>query len=65
MMYFGFGWFATVFISLILDIFKVNHELVSKWYDLWIGVYIQEDKTSLYIFLIPTFGLKISLRKPS
>jgi hypothetical protein len=30
-----------------------------KWYDFWIGVYIDTENDMLYICPIPMFGLKI------
>jgi len=31
-----------------------------RWYDLWIGAYIDTANKSVYICLIPMFGVKIS-----
>lgn len=30
-----------------------------RWFDLWIGVYIDKPRTSIYICPIPMFGVKI------
>lgn len=30
-----------------------------KWYDLWIGVYIDKENKILYVILIPTIVIKI------
>ena len=34
-----------------------------KWFDLWIGVYIDRDSKAVYICLVPTIVIKI-WRKP-
>jgi len=31
-----------------------------KWFDIWIGVYIDRANKTVYICPIPMFGLKIS-----
>jgi len=31
-----------------------------KWYDLWIGVYIDTKNRTIYILPLPMLGLKIS-----
>lgn len=31
-----------------------------RWYDLWIGVYIDTDNRTIYICPLPMIGLKIS-----
>lgn len=31
-----------------------------KWFDLWIGVYVDVSNKTLYLCLIPCFGVKIS-----
>lgn len=33
--------------------------LIFRWYDLWIGVYIDRKNATVYIFPIPMFGIKI------
>lgn len=36
--------------------------LIFAWYDMWIGLYIDTPKQTVYIFPIPMFGLKIKYR---
>ncbi len=31
-----------------------------RWYDLWIGAYIDKNSRAVYIILIPMVGLKIN-----
>ena len=28
-----------------------------KWYDLWIGVFVDKPKRRVYVFLLPTIGV--------
>jgi hypothetical protein len=32
-----------------------------RWYDLWIGVYIDRQKRAIYICPLPTIGVKVQL----
>jgi len=32
---------------------------ICKWYDLWIGVFIDTNKCCTYIFLLPTLGIQL------
>jgi hypothetical protein len=32
-----------------------------RWYDLWIGVYVDVPNKTLYVIPIPMFGVKIKL----
>lgn len=34
-------------------------KIIFKWYDLWIGLFIDKPKKRLYIFLIPMIGIQI------
>jgi len=34
-----------------------------RWYDLWIGIFIDTKNKCVYIIPIPTLGLKISLKE--
>jgi hypothetical protein len=43
-------------------IFKFkNIKLSFAWYDLWIGLYIDKENKKLYVCLIPTLLLTITL----
>jgi len=33
-----------------------------RWYDIWIGVYIDRKNKILYVCPIPMFGIKINLK---
>lgn len=35
-----------------------------RWYDLWVGVYIDVEGQAVYVCPIPMFGIKVSWRKP-
>lgn len=35
--------------------------LIFKWYDIWIGVFIDRPKRKVYIFPIPMMGIVIDL----
>lgn len=37
--------------------------LMFAWYDLWVGVFVDRSNRRLYIFPLPTLGIKISLPK--
>lgn len=34
-----------------------------RWYDLWIGAYIDVENKAIYICPIPTLGVKIELHR--
>ncbi len=36
-------------------------KLFFRWYDLWIGAYIDKKNRAIYICLIPMVGIKISV----
>ncbi len=38
-----------------------NVEFFFRWYDLWIGVYIDTQNKILYVIPVPMFGVKIKL----
>jgi len=40
----------------------MNIKLQFKWYDLWIGAYIDKPNKTIYICLLPTIVLKISYK---
>lgn len=35
------------------------------WYDLWIGVFVDQAKRRIYVFPLPCIGLRIDLGEPS
>ena len=35
-------------------------KLFFRWYDLWVGIYIDKKGKSVYIIPFPTIGIKIS-----
>lgn len=37
-------------------------ELMFAWYDIWVGIFIDQKKKCAYIFPIPCIGFKISRR---
>ena len=34
-----------------------------RWYDLWVGIYIDKPNKAVYICPIPMFGIKITVNK--
>lgn len=34
-----------------------------RWYDLWVGAYVDTKNRALYICPIPMFGIKIQFQK--
>lgn len=46
----------------------MNIQLFFRWYDLWIGVYIDTKNRAVYICPIPMIGVKIAInttRRPT
>lgn len=37
--------------------------LMFAWYDIWVGVFVDNKRKILYIFPVPMFGIKIFLAK--
>jgi hypothetical protein len=35
---------------------------VFRWYDLWVGLYVDLPNRALYVFPVPMFGLEIQFR---
>lgn len=35
---------------------------IFRWYDLWIGVFIDVPSKRVYVFPLPMFGLRIELK---
>jgi len=42
----------------------LNIKLQLKWYDLWVGAYIDKPNRTVYICPIPMIVIKITLPKP-
>lgn len=36
-----------------------------RWYDLWVGAYIDRDNNAIYICPLPTIGIKIEWWRPA
>jgi hypothetical protein len=41
----------------------MNMKLLFRWYDLWVGLYIDTKRKILYIFPIPMIGIAINYKK--
>lgn len=37
---------------------KIKAKLFFRWFDLWIGCYIDKPRRSIYVCLIPMVGIK-------
>lgn len=37
----------------------IKIEFIFAWYDFWIGVYYDRKNKIIYLFFLPTIGLKI------
>lgn len=40
----------------------ITVSLIVAWYDLWIGVFIDRPKRTIYILPVPCFGVKVTWR---
>jgi len=40
---------------------KIN--FIFRWFDLWIGVFIDRKNHAVYVFPIPMFGIKITMKE--
>lgn len=40
----------------------VRFELFFRWYDLWVGAFIDLERRVIYICPVPMFGVKVSWR---
>jgi len=38
----------------------VRIQPIFRWFDLWIGLYIDREKRTVYLFPVPMFGFKIT-----
>lgn len=38
----------------------ITIELIYRWFDIWIGIFIEPKSKTLYFFPIPLLGLKIT-----
>lgn len=41
----------------------MRFQLFFRWYDLWVGAYVDVKGRCVYICPIPMFGVKVSWRK--
>jgi len=37
-------------------------KFIFKWYDFWIGIFVDKSKKSIYIFYLPMCGIKIKMK---
>lgn len=42
----------------------ITRQFFFRWYDLWVGVYIDTKNRAIYICPIPMFGVKFTWSKP-
>ena len=35
---------------------------IFRWYDLWVGLYVDRANRTLYVFPVPMFGLQIQFQ---
>lgn len=40
---------------------KYKLDLIYRWFDIWIGIFIDEANSTYYIFLIPFIGFRLKL----
>ena len=40
----------------------ISISLFFRWYDLWIGAYIDTERSTIYICPVPMFGVKVHWR---
>ena len=40
---------------------KIKFKFMFAWYDLWVGAFIDRSNKALYVFPLPTLGIKIYL----
>lgn len=52
---------AAIPVQLIAGQFGIRCELLTAWYDLWVGAYWDREKRRLYVFLFPTLGMAFHL----
>lgn len=53
----------SILIVLIMGVLLQNHirvKVIFRWYDIWIGSYIDIPNRSIYVFLIPMIGIKVT-----
>lgn len=54
--------FLLVVVILVLLYQIATFQFFFRWYDLWVGVYIDTSKRAVYICPVPTLGVKASWR---
>ena len=58
-------WILNSYTENYLKVRKLKVKLFFRWYDLWIGAYIDIKNDSLYIIPFPMLGIKIYWYTPS
>lgn len=41
---------------------NITFKPIFRWYDFWVGIYVDRPGRALYVFPVPMFGLKIQFR---
>jgi len=58
-------WILSLYQKAYLDKRQLKIKLFFRWYDLWVGFYIDVKDRSLYVIPFPMFGLKFYWKTPS
>lgn len=40
---------------------RIKVRLIFRWFDLWVGVFVDVPKRCVYVFPVPCLGLRIEL----
>lgn len=40
-------------------------EPIFRWFDIWVGLFIDTKKQTLYIFPVPMLGVKVAMKEES
>jgi len=55
------GFYVLFFIYAGCYLFIKKIRPIIKWYDIWVGIFIDTKKKIIYIFPVPMIGIKIEL----